>query len=422
MDTGTASNITFTSAKVSGSLTDKGTAASVTVSFEYGTTTSYGNTKAGVPPTLDDAGDFTADLTGLTSGQTYHFRAKAEGDGTTYGSDQSFTTLRTAPAVATGTASNITFTGAKVSGSLTDKGTAASITVSFEYGETTDYGNTVPDEPDTLNGPGAFTADLTGLTPGQIYHFRAKAVGNGTTYGSDQSFSTSSQPPVVATGTASNITDTNATVSGSLTDKGTAASVTVSFEYGTTTSYGNTAAGIPDTLDSAGAFTADLTGLNPDQIYHFRAKAVGNGTVYGKDTTFTTLLPASFTFTKFNITPLTSKVGDTVKITVTCANIGASPGTYPVVLKINGVSEQTEEVNLDPGKSQEVTFDITESKSGTYEVNINELTSSFVVQKSNAPWWPLVGGIAGGTIVVGLIVLFIFRRHSTMSHNKKVWE
>ena len=68
-----------------------GTASSVTVSFEYGTTTSYGSTVAGVPATLTSAGDFTANLTGLTLGQTYHFRAKAVGDGTVYGNDATFT-------------------------------------------------------------------------------------------------------------------------------------------------------------------------------------------------------------------------------------------------------------------------------------------------------------------------------------------
>ena len=66
---------------------------------------------AGVLAALTSAGAFTANLTGLNPGQTYHFRAKAVGDGTTYGSDQSFTTLTTNPVVATGTVSNITSTG-----------------------------------------------------------------------------------------------------------------------------------------------------------------------------------------------------------------------------------------------------------------------------------------------------------------------
>ena len=295
----------------------------------------------------------------------------------------------------------------------------------FEYGETTSLRQYLS-APHFIRIEETFTAALTNLKAETTYHFRAKAVGDGTTYGSDKSFTTSSPTPVVATGTVSNITSIGGKISGNLTYKGSAASVTVSFEYGKTNSYGSTVAGIPATLTGTGAFVAYLTGLTPNQTYHFRAKAVGNGTVYGKDATFTTTpLPASFTFTKFDITPPTSQIGDTVNISVTCLNNGGNPGTYPVVLKINGVSEQTEEVNLEPGKSQVVTFAITKSEAGTYEVNVNELSSSFIVQESSQllststpahnatleeSGWPLVAGIAGGTILVGLIVLFIFRR------------
>ena len=116
----------------------------------------------------------------------------------------------------------------------------------------------------------------------------------------------SSQPPIVATGTATNITNTGAKVSGSLTSKGTAASITVSFEYGTTTSYGSTAAGVPSTLSSTGAFTANLTGLTSGQTYHFRTKAVGDGTVYGNDATFTTGTP---------VTPISGNTTGTVAST-----------------------------------------------------------------------------------------------------------
>ena len=71
--------------------------------------------------------------------------------------------------------------------------------------------------PSTLTNAGTFTAELTGLTPNQTYHFRAKAVGNGATYGNDQSFTTSTSAPVVATGAARNITSTGATLEGNLT-------------------------------------------------------------------------------------------------------------------------------------------------------------------------------------------------------------
>jgi RHS repeat-associated protein len=54
-----------------------------------------------------------------------------------------------------------------------------------------------------MTGTGSFTASLSGLTPGETYHFRAKADGGagGISYGADQQFTTSSggSGPVVIT-------------------------------------------------------------------------------------------------------------------------------------------------------------------------------------------------------------------------------
>ena len=79
-------------ATLNGSLTSLGTASSVAVSFDWGLTTAYGSTTK--PRTMTSTGDFRATITGLTPDTTYHFRAKAEGDVTRYGLDETFTTRR----------------------------------------------------------------------------------------------------------------------------------------------------------------------------------------------------------------------------------------------------------------------------------------------------------------------------------------
>lgn len=61
-----------------------------TVTFEYGLTSSYGNTATvSLNPLLGNSDmNVSAAITGLTSGQTYHFRIKAENEATTVvGSD-----------------------------------------------------------------------------------------------------------------------------------------------------------------------------------------------------------------------------------------------------------------------------------------------------------------------------------------------
>ena len=90
--------------------------------------------------------------------------------------------------VTTNEARPVTTRWAVLHGSLTDLGTASSVDVYFEWGETTDYGHKT--RPRTMTKPRAFRAIIWGLTPATTYHFRAVAVGDDTSYGSDKSFTT----------------------------------------------------------------------------------------------------------------------------------------------------------------------------------------------------------------------------------------
>jgi hypothetical protein len=69
-----ATDITQTSATLNSALTSLGTASSVNVSFEYGLTTDYGTSTAAQAKTA--TGKFSAAISGLTQGTTYHFRSK----------------------------------------------------------------------------------------------------------------------------------------------------------------------------------------------------------------------------------------------------------------------------------------------------------------------------------------------------------
>jgi len=94
-------------------------------------------------------------------------------------------------------------------------------------------------------------------------------------------------PPSVTTNDASGITGNSATLNGNLGNLGTAPTVSVSFEWGEDTSYGNTTT--PESKSTTGAFSFALGSLSPNTTYHFRAKAVGDGTSYGSDKSFCTL-------------------------------------------------------------------------------------------------------------------------------------
>lgn len=95
--------------------------------------------------------------------------------------------------------------------------------------------------------------------------------------------------PTATTVAASGISTTGATLNGTVNANN--ASTTVTFQYGTTTSYGTTVNGSPATVTgaTATATTATLTGLTANTTYNYRVVAVNSvGTTYGSNMTFTT--------------------------------------------------------------------------------------------------------------------------------------
>jgi hypothetical protein len=95
-------------------------------------------------------------------------------------------------------------------------------------------------------------------------------------------------PPTVVTGSATGITSSSATLTGTVNPNGRA--TTYHFDYGRTTTYGGRT---PDAAaGSAGAatsVTAALTGLARKTLYHYRLVASNpSGTAVGADATFTT--------------------------------------------------------------------------------------------------------------------------------------
>jgi hypothetical protein len=101
------------------------------------------------------------------------------------------------PAVATVAASGITTNSSTLNGTLDSMGSAASVAVSFEYGLTTGYGTVVPAVPSSLSAAGSFSAIVSSLSPGTLYHYRARAVGDGTAFGSDRTTTTTATPAPV---------------------------------------------------------------------------------------------------------------------------------------------------------------------------------------------------------------------------------
>jgi len=292
----TATNIGSTSATINGLVNANG--SSTTVEFDYGTSTSYGNsvTASQSPVTGSSNVSVSVNLTGLTQFTEYHYRVKAtNSNGTNYGEDLVFTTysIPSAPTVSTLSASTISSSSSTLNGTVNANNLSTS--VQFDYGTTTSYGTSVTASQSPVTGSSnvSVSANLTGLTPATLYHFRCRATNlEGTTYGADSIFTTLNVqlPPVVTTLSAATIGSTSSTLNGTVNANG--ASTAVQFDYGTTTSYGTTitASQSPVTGSTAVSVSANLTGLTQNTLYHFRVEATNSaGTNYGADSTFTTL-------------------------------------------------------------------------------------------------------------------------------------
>lgn len=288
-----ATAISTTGATLNGTVNANG--ASTTVSFDYGLTVAYGINVSGVPATVTGT-TTTASLkalTGLLPNTMYHFRIKGVNSlGTVDGDDMTFTTLALPPTIVTNAATSVTQTSVQLNGTVTANNTSTAVT--FQYGLTTGYGSTIDGIPATVSGATATAvlANISGLLPSTLYHFKCVGVNlGGTISGGDLTFTTPAPalPTVVTVATL--ITNlTTATVFGTVTANG--ASTAVTFEYGLDTFYGSTIAGVPSPVsgNTPTAVSADLTSLIPLTLYHYRVVGANSvGTANGQDMTFTTV-------------------------------------------------------------------------------------------------------------------------------------
>ncbi|UCH51285.1 MAG: hypothetical protein JSV54_00495, partial [Chloroflexota bacterium] len=105
-----------------------------------------------------------------------------------------------------------------------------------------------------------------------------------------------------------------------------------------------------------------------------------------------------------------------VTITTNVVNTGDEGGNLNIVLKINGLVEQSRMVSVGPHTSQPVKFTVTRAKPGTYDVDILGNTGSFTIlgdsstgaagQKTGA----MIALALMGILIVATVVVLLARR------------
>jgi len=366
VETGVASDISTTTANVSGKVIDVGEGATQH-GHCYGT--SAGPAVSGTKTALGvaAAGDFTSSLTGLQPSTTYYVRAYASlGAEAAYGSEITFTTASAAlPELTTTAITSITKTSAVSGGNITSEGgtpvTARGVCWNVASGPTVALSTKTTDG----TGSGSFASSITGLSANTIYYVRAYATNaGGTAYGNEISFTTSPEvavAPTVTTAEVTSVTPNSAISGGDVTNEGgapvTARGVCWHTSANPTIINSKTTDGT-----GSGSFVSNLTNLNPGTTYYVRAYATNSaGTSYGNEHSFTTTVVVP-TLSTIAITSITSTTA------VSGGNITSDGGSAVTVRGVCWKTSQAPTID-DPHTSDGL-------GSGTYASNLTGLTGN----------------------------------------------
>ncbi len=137
------------------------------------------------------------------------------------------------------------------------------------------------------SGTGVFVSSMPGLSTNTPYHVRAYATNSlGTAYGTEVTFSTLPDLPIITTTAVTNITQTTATSGGTVSNDGGGPvlfrGVCWSINPNPTISDSLTIDG-----NGTGVFVSNLTNLLPNTRFYIRAYATNSaGTSYGNEVTF----------------------------------------------------------------------------------------------------------------------------------------
>ena len=300
--TGGATSVTYSSATLSGSVS--GADQSLTCGIIYGTSSSL-SSSSGTKKSTTSSGSYSISVTGLNANTTYYYRAYAIVDGEyVYGDVCSFTTRQNV-SVTTGSAVSITSSGASLGGLIS--GSDYSLTCGIIYGTSSSLTSSSGTNKSTTS-QGSYSLSVTGLKANTSYYYRAYALVDGVyKYGEVRSFTTN-QNVSVTTGSATSVTYSSATLSGSVS--GADQSLTCGIIYGTSSSL-SSSSGTKKSTTSSGSYSISVTGLNANTTYYYRAYAIVDGEyVYGDVCSFTTRQNVSVT------------TGSAVSITSSGASLG----------------------------------------------------------------------------------------------------
>lgn len=247
-----------------------------------------------IPKTpVSQGGTFTIQINGLAPNSTYNIWAYTISAGiTTYGSMVSFATTNVSSATVTTDAitGNTTGTSAISGGNVTSTGGADVTSRGVVWSTSPNPTVALSTKTSDGTGTGAFTSNITGLTPGITYYVRAYAINSlDTAYGTEVIFLVAQFQPTVITGGAQGINGNSLSVLNSSVSSDGGSAITERGVVWATTALPTTANFKKSVAGTTGNFDVQATGLSPLTSYYLRAYATNAiGTAYGSQISFTT--------------------------------------------------------------------------------------------------------------------------------------
>jgi hypothetical protein len=369
---GAASAITSISATVAGTIPSNGCSAITAYGIEYSTVNGFPNGSGTAVASTNLAGiNFSSNLTGLTPTTVYYYHAYATNNGgTAYGAQGTFTTTTPALSVSALTGfGNVCINTTAGPNSFTITGTnltTANVTVAalagFTY-STTSGGTYTTTLSLTQPGNGYSQQIFVRFTPTAVQSYNGNiVVGGGGAASVNRSVTGAgvNTAPSVTSGAASAITQTTATVAGTIPAAGCTAVTAYGIEFSTTNGFPNGGGTAVASTNLSGVnFSSALTGLAPSTTYYYHAYATNaGGTTYGTQGSFTTAAPV------LTATPLTT-------FGANCINTTAGPNSFTI--NSNAVTA----ANINVGPLNGYTFSTTPGGTYTASLSITHAAGAF---------------------------------------------
>jgi uncharacterized protein (TIGR02145 family) len=240
-------------------------------------------------------GPFKSVIDQLSGGTKYYIRSYATNKtGTSYGNQQTFTTMKSLPAeLTTAVITSITAVSAVSGGNITNVYGAPVTERGICWSTETNPSIASITKTKDGTGAGTFVSNLTQLYSGTKYYARAYATTvAGTSYGNEVTFTTSQlSSPELTTTAITSVTASTAVSGGNITnDNG---GIVIARGVCWSTSTGPTITLSTRTLDGTGSgiFISTLSGLQSGTTYYVRAYATNSaGTGYGNEMVFTAMV------------------------------------------------------------------------------------------------------------------------------------